>query len=824
MNIKSRHKRRFFWTIITLSGLAIIGIICIPPLINLNKMKPVLEAKLYEQTGIHTKINGNINFSLLGATTIVAHNVQIPTGKIDSISFSIPLKQIFNLQNATLNKDIGVHNANIKITDLFPYSVSHNINIYNTSLDFMGHDYKIVRGTLSDNKFAGQIRTSQHKYDITYDNGEFVILNSNDNLHIRGTLFPDGGAAGEMSISTNDINKWFEFENPKISEPVSLRTEFSWDGDYGFDFTNIHANNYTGNIKLYPNGMHSLTFKSNNTNIDVSFITYDKNILNKTDINFDLTGKIRFKQNLFSKFMIIAQGRNNKLNIKHVIADNIELFSGTYDKNGLHNTRLQINNLPEKFYCDFSGTQQKWECTTFAYGNITGSITNDNGIFNIKATSTDKMPSFKTIKSLVSRIGDSGTIDFTFSDMSGTFVITPKQMIPKFRYAQDITLSELDTDLKFLPEFMFNSRGTYTIKNNKKTFIPHNQQWMLDITNNNFTISGKNFKQWLPNIDLRFLNDLPYVISGTYSDSNIGDLNIMVAGQLISGNATKSGLTLQTRELDLDKFISQSYKNNYQEQKFLTNHPLAILFKIPINISLSSDTLIFDNQEYKNFVYSLKPNTQVFSISDNNRGHLLGIIEKKKFDYDVSIQLNKFKFNNELLKIDTPLNIYNSTVTAEITLHTSGQTANDLIYNLAGDVDMTFYGGTITGLGFDKFYASADKINTLNAEYALASALESGTTHIRKLKLVGIYNNGNFETTTPFILSMHNTDAVGALFINNKVMTGTFEFIMRGISPKPISLEMNIDEYGKRRYSLNEILNKMDISYMRAFIRNNNKL
>ncbi len=823
MNIKPRHKRRFFWTVITLVGLTVIGIVCIPPLINLNKMKPLLEAKLYEQTGIVTKINGDINFSLLGSATIFAHDIQIPTGKIGSISFSVPLKQIFNLQNATLNKNIGVHNANITITDLFPYTVSHDIHIYNATLNFMDHDYRIVRGTLSTNKFSGQVRTSQHKYDIIYDSGEFIVLNSNDNLHIRGTLFPDGGASGEMTIATNDINKWFEFQNPKISEPVHLSTEFHWDGEYGFDFTNIVANNYTGSIKLLPNGFNYLNFKSDSANIDVSFIAYDHNMLNKTNINFDLNGKIKFKQNVFSKFMIIAAGLNNKLELNHVIADNIELYGGTYDEYGLYNTKLFINNLDEKFDCTFSGTPDKWQCKDFRYGNISGTISQDNGIFNITATSKDKMPSLKTIRNLVSKIGESGTINFTFADMSGTFVVTKKQIIPKYNFAKNVTLNDIELKLTFLPDFMFNSRGTYTVRDNKKTFIPQNKQWMITVSENNFAITGANFKQWLPNIDLRFMNDLPYAISGTYNDNNIGDLNIMIAGQILSGNVTKSGLTLKTPILNLDRFINPIFRKNYEEQKFLTNHPIATLFEMPLNVSLSADTLILNDQEYKNFVYSLKPETQVFSISDSARGHLLSIIEKKKFDYDISVQLNKFKWDGSLLNFDTPLNILNSTITAEINLHTSGQTANDLTYNLTGDADITFIGGTIDGLGFDRFYASADKINIMNAEYVLASALEFGETQIKKLKIQGIYKNGDFETTKPFTLSMNYVDAVGALFINNKVMTGTFEFMMRGTSTKPTSIEMSINEYGKRLYSVSDIINTLDIGYMRAYTRSRDK-
>ncbi len=823
MNIKSRHRRRTFWTIVVLLGVGLIGLVCIPPLLNLNKMRPVLQEKLQTQTGVPVKINGNVKFSLLGSGAIVAHNVEIPQGKIDTVSFSVPFKQIFNLTDATINPGINISNGNIKISELFPTPISNNINIYNTRIDFMNHEYKIVRGNLSNNKFTGQIRTPQHKYDINYDNGEFVIINSNDNLHIRGTLFADGGAAGEMSISTPDINKWFEFKNPKINEPVSLSMEFNWDGGYGFDFTNIVANDYTGNIKLLPDGYKYINFASDNANLDLSFIATDKSMLNNTGLSLDLSGKIKFQNNLFSKLKLNVSGENNSLTLKHVIMDNIELIGGTYDKNGLHDTKLQINNMSEKFNCIFSGTSQKWECKNFVYGDITGEITSDNGIFHITATSTEPMPKLQTIRKLVSRIGDNGTIDFTFSDMSGNMVVTPKQILPKYNFANDTTLRELNINLNFLPEFMFNTRGTYTQKDNKKTFIPQNKQWTLEINKNNFVITGTNFKQWLPGVDLRFLNDMAYAISGTFNNDTIGDLNIMIGDKILSGTATKSGITLDIDVLNLDNFISPLYREKYSEEKFLTNHPLATLFDLPINISLSANTMILENTKYRNFVYSLKPNIQVFSISDASRGNMLTIIEKKKFDYDISIQLNKFQVTGELLKFDAPFNIRNSTITAEVKLHTSGQTANDLVYNLSGDIDAILTGGTISGIGFDAFYAAADNLTILNAEYILGAALESGKTRLKKLKISGTYNSGNFETTRPFTISTAHVDGVGALFINNRVMTGTFEFVLRGTAPKPESIEMTLTESGRRQYSITNIINNLDIGYMRAFTRSNDK-
>ena len=41
--------------------------------------------------------------------------------------------------------------------------------------------------------------------------------------------------------------------------------------------------------------------------------------------------------------------------------------------------------------------------------------------------------------------------------------------------------------------------------------------------------------------------------------------------------------------------------------------------------------------------------------------------------------------------------------------------------------------------------------------------------------------------------------------------------------PKPASVEMKIIESGQRKYSIAEIINNLDIGYMRAFTRSNNK-
>ena len=63
-----------------------------------------------------------------------------------------------------------------------------------------------------------------------------------------------------------------------------------------------------------------------------------------------------------------------------------------------------------------------------------------------------------------------------------------------------------------------------------------------------------------------------------------------------------------------------------------------IPFDIGIKLSLSTDKMIFDGIEYNNFVYSLKPNKQTFSITDNARGNILATIVRDGTEYNIELQ------------------------------------------------------------------------------------------------------------------------------------------------------------------------------------------
>ena len=170
-----------------------------------------------------------------------------------------------------------------------------------------------------------------------------------------------------------------------------------------------------------------------------------------------------------------------------------------------------------------------------------------------------------------------------------------------------------------------------------------------------------------------------------------------------------------------------------------------------------------------------------------------------------------------------PLNVRDTMITAEIHMNTNGQIAHDIWYNLVGDMDISFDGGYVSGLSFDEFYASADKINTLNLEFALSNALGSGETRLKNMRIVGKYNNGNFKTTQPLSISMYHVDGIGTVEIENNEMYTTLDLTMRGTSPAPSVIQLNVLPNGVRQYSLSEIMINFDSGYLSEFIRTHDK-
>ena len=817
-------RRIILWSLLSLLCIAAIAVVTVPPHITLNNMKPRLQAAIAENTGISATLAGDVTFSLLGHVTIVANDIFIPNGHIDSIMFRVPLRYLFDLNNAPLPSDITVYGANMEISSLAPAPLANAVRINNSTISFLGKDYMIISGRLYSGRFNGQVRTDQHKYEIDFSGDRFYVANRTNHLAIVGRLTDTGGAIGTMSFDTNNINRLFEFDAPRIQRPVSATMNFEWDGRYGFKFTDIHGDNFSGNIILYPSGKRDIQLTSHDMNFDFSFLLQPNKVLENTRFDLDLAGDLMFAGHRFYRLAIRARGTKSALDIEKIIADDITMTGGTITAGGASRVMIQMPYQAQPATCLFSGTPSAWRCATFIYGDMSGELAVTDNTFDISVRANTPMPDFDEIKKLLRGLGRRGTVTFLFSDAAGTLHVSSGDIRPEYKFVRHRTLSWLGLNIYFLPAFMRNAVGDFFWDGDTVIFHPATGDWELSVSGRNFSLTGRDAKAWFPSLDLRALNNFEYLVTGTFTRDAISDLKISIANHEFRGSASGRAITLHTDTLNLDTFASQDFMDNIDEMEFLADAPIMIPFGINANISLSADSIIYNGEEYKNFVYALKPDTQIYSITDDARGNMLATIEKQKSAYNIFVQLNNFVTHGRLLRDTMPLNISDTRITAEMDMHTFGRIAHDLKHNLTGTMDITMTGGTLTGIGTDAFYAAAQNINTTTkAEYALAGALDGGQTQIKKMHIVGSYNQGDFKTTAPLTLSMRHTDVTGALEISDGEMFVTLNLIMRGTSPAPTPIALEVMPDGTRRYALSEIMTNFDASFLRQFVLTHNR-
>lgn len=824
MSIKNNFAIKFILFLTGLVALGIISLITIPPMINLNNMKPKIETAIFNKTGIKSEIHGNVNFSLLGHATIIAHNISVPNGVISDIEFTIPFSDIFNIENAKINNNITINGASLSIDKIVPFYINSTVNINDSKIKFLNKEYNIISAKLSKDKMSAIVRTDQHKYDIKSEKNNFHIKNKNNNLDLYGTLNPDGTATAKISITAQNINKWFEFDRPKITGKFPITADLTWNGSYGVTFDNISANSVSGSAVFQEDGYKIVKLKTNHANYDLDFILQDIDLLQGGSFDLDLTGKIKFMDKTFKHLYVNIIGHQDKIQINKIVADTLKITGGYIDKDGAHDVKISLPENGVETQCIFNGTPDKWSCSDIVYGNqYAGNITVDDDDFIINISSLYDNYDMNKIINSAKRIGDEGIINFTFPDLIGSVKIDDDKTYFTYDFAANKNLAWTKIDLPFLPEFMKTEIGNLVWNKDSISFVPKSRTWYFKKEKDHFQISGDNFKKWLPELDLRSMKDLSYIISGNYKNGNISDLTLEIAGHIFKGSASNKNITLKIDTLNIDDFVDQYFIKNYEELSFFTVAPITIPFDLGIELSLSANTLVYNGQKFDNFVYSLKPKTQTFSISDSDRGNLLAIIKKNNINYDINIQLNKFVMKYMLLKKDMPLNISDFSLTAEINLETSGKIAHDIYDNLHGDFDLTFNGGNLYGLGFNDFYASAQNLTILNAEFALAKALEGGITPIKTMRVIGTYEKDKIKTTSPFVLAIKHIDAVGEMEIVNDKMFVNSRFVLRGTSAGPAPIELTIYPDGTRKYSLHEIMMNFDPEYMRSFTKSHDK-
>ncbi|MBR3148474.1 MAG: hypothetical protein IKF41_04015 [Alphaproteobacteria bacterium] len=824
MSTEPKYKNKILLFLLALVGLLSLAVIVVPPQITLNSLKPTIENTIFSKTGIKAKIHGDVNFSLMGKASIVAHNVSIPNGTVSSIEFHFPLIEIFNIKRANISGDIQVNGANIYIEKLIPFVSKNDVLVNDSKITFLNKEYYIINGNFSKENIDVLVRTDQHKYEIKSTNNKFVIKNKNNDLILTGELLKDGGARGHISIIAQDVNRWFNFHTPRIVGRFPINANFTWDGGYGVSFTDISANGIYGSIEFKDDGYRIVKLKSNNINYDMSFFMQDPMILQNASFDLDFYGDMTFMKQRINYLKLDTVCVDNKIIINNITADNIHIFGGYVDKDGAHDVNVAGPLSGLHTTCLFNGTPKSWSCKEFSHGNnITSVFSVTNDVINADVYSTEIYEDMKPFVVTIRKLASSGEVRFYYPDMAGTLHLRKNDYTVDYTHLDNKSLNQAKINPKFLPEFMKDESGDFVWISGTMIFTPNSKQWQLSKSSDFFILRGENFKQLTRKLDLQSFNNLPYVLSGNYKNGNISDFTVEIAGHKLTGMLFGKSITLKTDVLNITPFINQSFLEKFEELSFFTNHPILLPFESNINVALSANRIIYKDAEYNNFVYSLRDNIQTFSISDSNRGNLLATINKDNTKYNTNIQLNKFMFNEKILPENMPLNISDTAITAEIKLKTYGKIAHDIISNLSGTFDVSFDGGKLYGLGLAEFYASAPKLTILSGEYALYKALTGGITPVKKMHIVGTYKNGDIKTDEPFTLSMPHTDATGILQIENNEMIAKLKLILRGASTDPEPIDLIIYPNDSRDFSLSEIMLHFDPEYMREFVKIHNQ-
>ena len=555
IRLKPRYKRRILWTALVAFGVLLLAFIIVPPMIHLDSLKPKIEDIILKQTGVPAKIHGKVNISLLGRTTIVAHNVSVPNGIISTCEFAVPLRSIFNMEHATISGDININGASFSVDRIVPFDLDTNVNIQNSKIKFLNKEYTIHYADLSKKLVFANINTDQHRYQITSINNEFIIKNKNNELMLTGTLHDDGSASAHINITAQNINRWFEFQKPKITGHFPITANIKWDGEYGFVFSDISADGVTGLIALQDDGSKKVQLSTQNADFDMSFILHDPEILKNASFDLDFYGTLKFADKIFNHLYINVVGSDDAVRVNKIIADNTTITGGTVDKSGGHNLSIAIIEQDKKTTCLFNGTPNEWSCDKMSYDNkIFGTLRVNRHRFDAQITSKLKLPNMDSLADAGRRFGNRGTIIFDFADASGVMIVDKDNYSVKYDFAKNRNLKWANIDMPFLPQFMMDENGDFVWQNDTMVFVPHSQNWNIAVTKDHFIIVGNDFKKWFPHINLKFMSDFSYTVSGDYKRGNVSNLTLEIAKHKFTGVASNKSVTLKTDILNMDAF------------------------------------------------------------------------------------------------------------------------------------------------------------------------------------------------------------------------------------------------------------------------------
>jgi hypothetical protein len=381
-----------------------------------------------------------------------------------------------------------------------------------------------------------------------------------------------------------------------------------------------------------------------------------------------------------------------------------------------------------------------------------------------------------------------------------------------------------------LPDEMRKTRGNISAKldGERASFVFQSPEWSFSTDDADaFVLNHKDAKKLLSLFTKRpplaFLkSNVPVTVAGKYRGGWVSDLNVRIGGMTFVGTAHGGGITLDAAELDMDAVLDDKWFAAFGDNQYLSGDPMLAPFDFGADLVLTANRIKFAGAAYDGFMYALNGGSQKMSVSDSKNGKLLLTVSKSGARYRYLVQMDKFFIPGKMFADSAPVNIEGATVTAQAELESRGVTAADLRRNMTGMVDAAMDGGFLIGLGTDAFYDNANRYEKRDAEPAVARALSGGRTAIKELSVTGEYSGGDFRTLRPFLMTARHTDATGHLSILNNAARIRANVVLRGTNPLPRPIALDISD-GRRDYAISDILQNIDLEYLREFIRTRDK-
>ncbi|MDR1696810.1 MAG: AsmA family protein [Rickettsiales bacterium] len=746
------------------------ALVILPPFLTMDSLRPQIESAVSAQTGMNIKINGNVRMSLIGRATITATDIMMSGyggAKIESASFYIPYKNIFNPGASDFSSTIIVRGADLNVTTLVAPEISARILLRDSFAKFHGVQITDITGAIDNGGFTGTGVWRGHKLSVTSDGQTFVITNPNLDLTAIGQFYTDDdgklNADGNLKIDTHNADGLFSgfFDNAKLNINFEV---------IGTDFI----------IKK---------ISGRNRNFEFSGTPNDLMMIGKIKYALPYVG-----EQVWNNFKI-SDGRTVASNDKMSIISNpdrsVAINFGNYevsitpDGDWTYDDMFGSANFPNiEIKSDTVVTtdiarEMLGALKIFGAGDD-ANITFPGGAIEIKGGAVTAIQ-YKNIQSKLSQTNVDPRIIKIFGDDIGTV---------KSISFQDSKLQELE-------------------------FISDNYE--LRIVNHEFIIKTDLIKLLPGDAPIFLAAEIPATITGTLHRDYIDIKLLGMTGRII-GNT----LDIKTPLFDMDKFINAEFFDDYENEKFLSAPPIAFPFDLGFEISVNADTVKIFGETYSGFLYSANGASQKMSISDDARGNLMLFITRRGDEYLITAQAGKFIWPEKILPDAAAINLSDTVMTLNAELETFGLIAADFDDNLAGDIEITFHGGTLHDFGTDDFFARAGNLDRMNAEMAIARALDFGTTKLKTLTLSGIYADKIFDIGN-FDMSTRHTEMSGRAKIANGRISINADVLLRGTSPAPKPIRFELLENGTRRYSLEQIMSDLDPDYMREFVKTHDR-